>query len=64
MPLTSSQSDECFKTMSIANVRIHIERAIRLMKTWNIFNQVESTALSTKGTINQIWIVCASLVNF
>ncbi|XP_068761975.1 uncharacterized protein [Montipora capricornis] len=53
---------QCFETMSIANVRIHVERAIKLIKTWHIFNQV--LPLSTYGSINQIWTVCALLVNF
>ena len=48
--------------MSIANVRIHVERAIKRIKTWQIFNQV--LLLSTYGSINQIWTVCALLVNF
>ena len=33
------QSD-CFETMRIANVRIHVERAIRRVKGWQIFDQV------------------------
>lgn len=53
---------ECFETMSIANVRIHVERAIKRIKAWHIFNQVQP--LSSYGSINQIWTVCAILVNF
>ena len=53
---------QCFETMSIANVRIHVERAIKRIKAWHIFNQV--LPLSTYGSINQIWTVCALLVNF
>lgn len=53
---------QCFETMSIANVRIHIERAIKRIKAWHIFNQV--LPLSSYGSINQIWTVCALLVNF
>ena len=53
---------ECFETMSIANVRIHVERAIKRIKAWHIFNQV--LPLSSVGSINQIWTVCAILVNF
>ena len=54
--------NQCFETMSRANVRIHVERAIKRIKTWHIFNQV--LPLSTYGSINQIWTVCALLVNF
>ena len=54
--------NQCFETMSIANVRIHVERAIKRIKTWHIFNQV--LPLSTYGSINQIWTVCALIVNF
>ncbi|CAH3145864.1 unnamed protein product [Porites lobata] len=46
----------------IANVRIHVERAIKRIKAWHIFSQV--LPLSSFGSINQIWTVCALLVNF
>ena len=48
--------------MSIANVRIYVERAIPGIKAWHTFSQV--LPLSTFGSINQIWTVCALLVNF
>ena len=53
---------QCFEIMSIANVRIHVERAIKRIKAWHIFSQV--LVLSSFGSINQIWTVCALLVNF
>ena len=53
---------QCFETMSIANVHIHVERAIKRIKAWHIFSQV--LPLSSFGSINQIWTVCALLVNF
>ena len=43
---------QCLKTMSIANVRIHVKTAIKRIKAWHIFNQV--LPLSTHGSINQI----------
>ena len=52
----------CFETMRIANVRIHVERAIRRVKGWHIFDQV--MLLSINGVINQIWTVCCVLVNW
>ena len=62
LPITSSQKSQCFETMSIANVRIYVERAIQGIKAWHTFSQV--LPLSTFGSINQIWTVCALLVNF
>ena len=32
--------EDCFETMRIANVRIHVERAIRRVKGCHIFDQV------------------------
>ncbi|KXJ07236.1 hypothetical protein AC249_AIPGENE18902 [Exaiptasia diaphana] len=54
--------EECFETMSIANVRIHVERAIRRVKGWHIFDQVLPLAMN--GVVNQIWTVCSLLVNW
>jgi hypothetical protein len=54
--------EDCFETMRIANVRIHIERAIRRVKGWHIFDQV--LPLSMNGVVNQIWTVCCLLVNW
>ena len=54
--------EDCFETMRIANVRIHVERAIRRVKGWHIFDQV--MPLSINGVINQIWTVCCLLVNW
>ena len=31
--------EECFETMSIANVRIHMERTIKRVKVWYIFSK-------------------------
>lgn len=54
--------DECFQTMSIANVRIHVERSIKRVKAWHIFDQV--IPLSMHGCVNQLWTVASLLVNF
>ena len=32
--------EDCIETMRIANVRIHVEHAIRRVKGWHIFDQV------------------------
>ena len=47
---------QCFETMGIAKVRIHVKRAIKRIKAWHIFSQV--LPLSSFGSINQIWTVC------
>lgn len=61
---TSEQfsKEDCFSTMRIANVRIHIERAIRRIKGWHIFDGV--LPLSLCGVVNQLWAVSCLLVNW
>lgn len=54
--------EDCFETMRIANLRIHVERAIRRVKGWHIFDQV--LPLSMNGVVNQMWTVCCLLVNW
>ena len=39
----------------ISNVRFHVERAIRRVKGWHIFDQV--LALSMAVVVNQVWTV-------
>ena len=53
---------EVIETQQIASLRIHIERAIRRVKEFDILNGVIPAALS--GSANQIWTVCALLTNF
>ena len=48
-------ADEVFRTQVIANVRIHLERAINKAKTFHIFDS--PLKLSMYGSINQIWTV-------
>ena len=54
--------EDCFETMRIGNVRIHVERAIRHVKGWHIFDQV--LPLSMTGVVNQVWTVCCLLTNW
>ena len=54
--------EDCFETMRIANVRIHVERAIRRVKGWHIFDRV--LPLSMAGVVNQVWTVCCLLTNW
>lgn len=53
---------ECFQTMSIANVWIHVERSIKRVKAWHIFDQV--IPLLMHGCVNQLLTVASLLVNF
>ena len=54
---TSDQftAEDVEETQSIAQVRINVERAIRRIKEYHIFNTV--LPLSLAGSINQIWTV-------
>ena len=53
--------EEVEETQSIAQVRIHPERAIRRVKENHIFDNVLPHSFA--GTINQIWVVSCLLTN-
>lgn len=53
--------EDVIATQQIASVRIHIERAINLIKNYHIWDG--DVALSLIGLINQMWSVCAFLCN-
>ena len=46
----------------IANLRVHVERAIRRFKEFHIFDA--AIPLNLAGSINQMWAVCCLLTNF
>ena len=50
------------ETKQIAKVRVHVERAIRRIKEYHIFDK--SVPLSSLGTINQLFTVACLLSNF
>lgn len=54
--------DQVTETQKIARLRIHVERAIRRVKEYHIFDAVIPLTLS--GSINQIWTICCLLTNF
>lgn len=51
--------EELAKTEKIGALRIHVEREIRRIKEYHIFDP--PLAITTLGSINQIWKVCALL---
>ena len=55
-------SKEVTETQQIARLRIHVERAIRRIKEYQIFEKV--LPLSLAGSVNQIWTICCLLKNF
>ena len=55
-------SKEVTETQQIALLRIHVERAIRRIKEYQIFDKV--LPLSLAGSVNQIWTICCLLTNF
>ena len=55
-------STENSENQIIANLRVHVERAIRRVREYHIFDGV--LPLSLAGSVNQIWSVCCMLCNF
>ena len=56
-----STEDEA-KTRKIASVRVHVERAIRRVKTYQILQN--TLPLSMAADFNKIWVICCYLTNF
>jgi hypothetical protein len=53
---------EVQQTHEIARLRIHVERAIRRIKEYHIFDGV--LPLTVASSVNQIWTVCSILTTF
>ena len=53
---------EVKESQSIASVRMHVERAIRRMKTFKLIRK--EIPLAFHGSINQLWTVTCLLCNF
>jgi hypothetical protein len=56
------ESEEIEQTQSIARLRVHVERAIRRVKCFHIFDRVIPLVLA--GSVNQMWSICCLLTNF
>jgi hypothetical protein len=54
---------ELFKTKTIANLRIHVERAIKRIKEFNILNSPGGLSLLLAPHLDTIMTVCCSLCN-
>ncbi len=66
-PFLAAQSgkfskEETKQMQTIARLRVHVERAIRRVKQFHLFNSLIPTSLG--GTVNQMWTVCCILTNF
>ena len=59
---TQFSAAEVQKTKMIAKVRIHVERAIKRIKEFHIFDS--DVPLSMLGSINQVYTVACLLTNF
>ncbi|XP_065896038.1 uncharacterized protein [Dysidea avara] len=56
------EAGEVVETQQIASLRIHIERAIRRVKEFDILSSVMPASVASSA--NQIWTVCSLLTNF
>lgn len=56
------EAGEVVETQQIASLRIHIERAIRRVKEFDILSNVMPASVASSA--NQIWTVCCLLTNF
>ena len=56
------EGSEVVETQQIASLRIHIERAIRRVKEYDILSSVMHASVAASA--NQIWTVCCLLTNF
>ena len=61
-PRGKFSKSEVSETHEIARLRIHVERAIRRIKEYHIFDKV--LPLSLAGSSTQLWTVCVLLTNF
>ena len=56
------EGTEVVETQQIASLRIHIERAIRRVKEFDMLSSVMPASVAASA--NQIWTVCCLLTNF
>lgn len=56
------EEKEVINTQTVAKHRIHVERAVGKLRRLQIFSN--RLAITSLGTINQLWTVCFLLSNF
>ncbi|XP_008428210.1 uncharacterized protein LOC103477091 isoform X3 [Poecilia reticulata] len=61
-PLTKPTSKDTQKTQAVAGLRILVERAIRRVKEYQIWDGL--VPLSLVGSVNQLWVVCCLMANY
>ncbi|KAK6297024.1 hypothetical protein J4Q44_G00331660 [Coregonus suidteri] len=54
--------EDTLKTQAIARLRILVERAIRRVKEYHIWDGL--VPLSTVGSVNQLWAICCLMSNY
>ena len=59
---TQFSSQDVLQTKTIAKVKIHVERAIRRIKEFHLFDS--DISLSTLGSVSQLYTVACLLTNF
>lgn len=59
---TQLSKEDTQKTQAIARLRILVERAIRRVKEYHIWNGL--VPLSMVGSVNQLWVICCLMSNY
>ena len=59
---TQLSKEDTQKTQAIARLRILVERAIRRVKEYHIWDGL--VPLSMVGSVNQLWAICCLMSNY
>ncbi|XP_055004500.1 uncharacterized protein LOC110156461 isoform X2 [Boleophthalmus pectinirostris] len=55
-------TEDALKTQAMAHLRVLVEKAIRRVKEYHIWDRV--VPLSLSGTVNQLWTICCLLTHY